>query len=55
LRYGGVISRIDDAIFTIQEFIDGNITVILELEETRLPSSTNGSERALTPTYFRWK
>lgn len=55
LRYGGVISRIDDVIFTIQEFIDGHISVISELEETRLPSSTNGSERALTPTYFRWK
>ncbi len=37
VRYGGLISRIDTAIYRIENYLSGEITKIEELEETRLP------------------
>lgn len=36
IRYGGVISRIDTAIYRIKQYLDGEITTIPELEEKRI-------------------
>jgi hexosaminidase len=36
MRYGGLLSRIDTAIMRVQEYLDGQVDRIEELEETRL-------------------
>ncbi len=36
IRYGGVVSRIDTAIYRLKQYLDGTIATIPELEEQRL-------------------
>ena len=54
LRYGGVISRIDDTIETVSSYLEGIIPTILELDEVHLDTLNHKSEQMLTPTFFRW-
>lgn len=42
VRYGGVIARIDTAIYRINDYLDGNVELIEELEEERLPFDPTG-------------
>ena len=42
VRYGGVIARIDTAIYRINDYLDGNVELIEELEEERLPFDPAG-------------
>ena len=56
VRYGGLISRIDTAILRIEEYLNGEITKIEELEEKRLPYATSGVhkyERIYTSSSIR--
>ena len=42
VRYGGVIARIDTAVYRINDYLDGNVELIEELEEERLPFDPAG-------------
>lgn len=41
-RYGGTLSRIDDYIETLKNYLDGTIETISELDETPLPAERTG-------------
>ena len=42
VRYGGVIARIDTAIYRVNDYLNGNVEIIEELEEERLPFDPAG-------------
>ena len=42
IRYGGVLSRLDTAIDRINNYLDGKISVIEELEQERLYFNQKG-------------
>ena len=53
IRYGGVISRIDDTIETISDYVEGKILSIAELDEVKLNFKMNNQAvRAMTPTHL---
>ena len=41
LRYGGVLARIDTAIYRIEQYLSGEINKLEELEQTRLGFDMN--------------
>lgn len=51
-RYGGAISRIDDCIATLTDYLDGRLDTIAELEETLLPTEYFGfrTKEVITPS-----
>ena len=56
VRYGGLISRIETAILRIEEYLNGEIQKIEELEEKRLPMAVSGMhkyERIYTSSSIR--
>lgn len=53
IRYGGIVSRIDDIIETISDYVDGIIPSIAELDEEKLDFKINNNAVvSMTPTHL---
>ncbi len=51
-RYGGTISRIDDVIDRLKEYVDGKVETIPEFEEEWLFGRGGFTNRVITPSYI---
>ncbi len=52
-RYGGVISRLDDVIEKLNDYVSGKIDIIPEFEEKLLPNTPGGwTNKVITPSFI---
>ena len=50
-RYGGVLIRLNTAIYRLKKYLSGEVVSIEELEEPRLPATRKSSHVAYTQGY----
>jgi len=51
-RFGGVLARLDTAIYLVGAYLDGKIDTIEELDEPRLPATRKSKHISYSHSYL---